>query len=98
MERNGCPSKTCRALSGTLLRLISGMSTSPSYFMGTLHIAAETVLQVVGVDNGEVLLEPEHHGVLARIVLVILDGGDSCYTCVDDESLKYSRKNKKNMH
>ena len=54
--------------------------------MDTLYNEEETGLRVVGVDNGEVLLEPEQHGVLARITLVILVGGDCGHTCVDEES------------
>ena len=44
--------------------------------MGTLYIDEETGLRVVGVDHGEVLPEPEHQEVLARIVLVNLVGSE----------------------
>ena len=56
--------------------------------MGILYIDEETGLQVVDVDNGEVLLETEHHGVLARVVVVLLVGGDCCHTCVDEGNFK----------
>ena len=66
------------ALSGMLLQLI----------LWHEHLAVlldeEPALRVVGVDDG-VLLEPKHHGFLARIVLVILISGDHRAFHVDAE-------------
>ena len=64
------------------------MGTSLFSFVGALYFDEETSLRVLGVGNGEVLPELRLHGVLARIVLVILDGGACRHTCVDEESFK----------
>ena len=54
--------------------------------MGTLYIWRRNRPSSRKLDNGEVLLEPAHRGVLARIILVLLVGGDCRHTCVEEES------------